>query len=104
MTKSKFRRDLVRTRADLEQHQKENERKRALALRLRALRKKRDLSQSDVSVSSGLQQSVISRLEAPSGPMPTFDTIERYVSACGGYAAVVISDRAFEKETQDLTV
>jgi hypothetical protein len=58
--------------------------KAEIAKALRALRKARGLTQKDVEARSGLHQTVISRLEAPTGPMPGFDTVLRYVSACRG--------------------
>lgn len=59
--------------------------KRELALALRALRMKQGLSQKEVEARSGLSQPVISRLEGPTGGMPNWDTVRRYVAACDAH-------------------
>lgn len=61
----------------------ENTPKRELAMALRALRKNAKLTQVQVAARSKLRQSQISKMEAPTGPMPTTDSLNRYASACG---------------------
>lgn len=61
----------------------ENTPKRRLALALRALRKNTKLTQEQIALKSGLRQSQISKMEAPTGPMPTTDSLNRYADACG---------------------
>lgn len=61
----------------------ENTAKRQLALALRALRKHAKLTQLQIAAKSGLRQSQISKMEAPTGPMPTTDSLNRFADACG---------------------
>lgn len=95
MTKT-FREKFLETRPDLVEHQKKNARKRAIAVKLRALRDARGMTQADVAQAAGMTQSMIARLEALSGPVPGLESIERYVEACGGQMALLISPEAIE--------
>lgn len=65
-----------------------NEAKANIARSLRAMRKARQMTQEEVSTASGLTQPLISRLEAPTGPMPDLNSVMRYVSACGGHLSL----------------
>lgn len=56
--------------------------KRNLAFALRSIRKVKGISQKDIENHSGLAQAAVSRLEAPSGPLPNLETIRRYLDAC----------------------
>lgn len=85
MTDTSFRASLLKARPDIADRAAANDTKRKLALALRALRKRQDLTQRDIEHRSTLSQSLISRLESPTGPMPNFDTVMRYVEACGGH-------------------
>lgn len=61
-----------------------NPAKALLARSLREMRKARRMTQGEISAASGLTQPMISRLEAPLGPMPDMDSVMRYVTACTG--------------------
>lgn len=91
-----FREQLRQARPDLTERQAKNARKRAIAIRLRALRDAGGLTQAEVAAVAGMTQSMIARLEALSGPVPSLESIERYVEACGGQVALLISPTAFE--------
>lgn len=86
-----MREQLHEARPDLAERQAKNARKRAIALKLRALRDARGLTQVEVAERAGMTQSVIARLEALSGPLPSLASIDRYVDACGGHMAILIS-------------
>ena len=94
-----FRNQLRRARPELAEHQAKNVRKREIAVRLRALRDTKGLSQDEVAAASGMTQSMIARLEALSGPVPSLEAIERYVDACGGYLALLIADKQIDSES-----
>lgn len=85
---------LRQARLDLVERQAKNARKRAIAVRLRALRDTRGLTQAEVAEAAGMTQSMIARLEALSGPVPSLESIDRYVDACGGQMALLISSSA----------
>lgn len=89
---------LHRAHPQLVEHQARNARKRGIAVKLRALRDARGLTQEEVAVTAGMTQSVIARLEALSGPVPSLESIERYVTACGGHFALLISDKQIDSE------
>ncbi|WP_370046807.1 MULTISPECIES: helix-turn-helix domain-containing protein [Salipiger] len=82
----------------LAEHQAKNTRKRGIAVRLRALRDARGLTQDEVAAAAGMTQSMIARLEALTGPVPSLQSIERYVDACGGHLALLISDKEIDSE------
>lgn len=86
-----FRKKLLEARPDLVEHQEKNACKRAIAIELRALRDARGLTQAEVAAAAGMTQSMIARLEALSGPLPKLRSIERYVEACRGHMALLIS-------------
>jgi transcriptional regulator with XRE-family HTH domain len=89
---------LHRVHPQLAEHQARNARKRGIAVKLRALRDARGLTQNEVAAAAGMAQPVIARLEALSGPVPSLASIERYVNACGGHFALLISDKQIESE------
>lgn len=62
--------------------------KAALARALRDARTAAGLTQSVLAQRSGLTQSHISRLESPTGSLPTLETILRYATACGASAQI----------------
>lgn len=93
-----LRNELCRARPELAEHQAKNVRKRGIAVRLRALRDARGLTQDEVAAAAGMTQSMIARLEALSGPVPSLESIERYVDACGGHLALLISDKQIDSE------
>lgn len=80
------------------EHQAKDVRKRGIAVKLRALRDARGLTQGEVAAAARMTQSMIARLEALSGPVPSLESIERYVTACGGHFALLISDEQIEIE------
>jgi len=93
-----FQNQLRRARPELAEHQAKNVRKRGIAVRLRALRDAKGLTQEEVAAAAGMTQSMIARLEALAGPVPSLETIERYVDACGGHLALLISDKQIDSE------
>jgi transcriptional regulator with XRE-family HTH domain len=84
MTAPSLKDRLRAARPDAAEALDRNQAKAEIAKALRSLRKARGLTQKDVEAGSGLHQTVISRLEAPTGPLPSFDTVRRYVAACEG--------------------
>ena len=89
---------LRRAHPGLAGHQVKNTRKRGIAVRLRALRDAKGLTQEEVAAAAGMTQSMIARLEALTGPVPSLQSIERYVDACGGHLALLISDKEIDSE------
>jgi len=89
-TKS-FRDRMRAARPDVVERQEKHARKQAIAKGLRALRDSRGLTQNEVAERSGMTQSVVARLEALTGSVPKLESIERYVQACGGHLALIIS-------------
>ncbi|HBR42132.1 MAG TPA: hypothetical protein DD951_12595 [Sulfitobacter pontiacus] len=82
----------------LAERQAQNVRKREIAVKLRALRDARGLTQDEVAAAAGMTQSIIARLESLSGSVPSLESIERYVTACGGHFALLISDKQIDSE------
>lgn len=76
---------------DLAVRQVKNARKRLIAVQLRALRRAKGMTQAEVAKGANMNQSMIARPEALSGPVPGLVSIERYVEACGGQMALWIS-------------
>ena len=93
-----FREELHHAYPELGDRQAENVRKRGIAIRLRALRDAKGLTQNQVAAVAGMTQSMIARLEALDGPLPRLESIERYVDACGGHFALLISDNQIDSE------
>lgn len=91
-----FRDRLRAARPDVVARQEGHATKRAIALQLRDLRDARGLTQAEVAEASGLKQSTISRMEALTGPVPTMASIRRYVEACEGHMALLISPEAID--------
>jgi transcriptional regulator with XRE-family HTH domain len=96
-TADAFRGRLHAARPDIAERARGNEVKRKLALALRALRKERGMTQRDLEARSGLTQSMVSRLEAPTGSLPNWDTVLRYVEACDGHMMLGFSLGAFDE-------
>ena len=90
-----FRAELRRHRPDTDREIRKNNVKRQLALSLRSLRKTRKMTQKDIEKNSALAQSAISKLESPLGPVPTLETIMKYVQACNGHMLLSFSTRQF---------
>lgn len=97
MPKNSFRADLHALRPDVLDETRRNETKRKLAMALRALRKQKGMTQKDVERNSTLTQPMISRLEAPTGPLPNWETVMRYVEACDGHMLVGFSGQEFDE-------
>ncbi|RAH96956.1 hypothetical protein DLJ53_30215 [Acuticoccus sediminis] len=93
-----LRERLRAARPEVVEHQKANAHKREIAIQLRNLRDARGMTQKEVAEASGLTQSVVSRLEALTGPTPQMQSIERYVEACDGHMALVISSEEIPAE------
>lgn len=103
---STFRDRLRAARPDIAERERRNEVKRKLAMALRTLRKRRGITQVELESRSGLAQSAISRLEAPTGALPQWDTVLRYVEACDGHMLLgfslgEIDETAFRGEEPD---
>lgn len=97
MAKKSFRSELHRLRPDVVEENRANELKRKLAMALRALRKKKGMTQKDIERKSDLTQPMISRLEAPTGSLPNWETVMRYVEACDGHMLVGFSGHEFDE-------
>lgn len=95
-TKPTFRDKLRKVRPEIAEDAAKNKAKRELALALKALRKEKGLTQKQVEARSGLSQPVLSRLEAPSGALPNWETVTRYVEACGGHMIVGIAGHTLD--------
>lgn len=91
-----LREEMLAARPEIAEREKKHARKIAIAMRLRALRDARNMTQADVAAASGLSQPAVARLEALTGPVPTFETIEKYVLGCGGHIALLISPEAID--------
>ncbi len=98
MAEKSFRKRLHALRPDMRDELESNALKRRLALALRALRKAKGMTQKDVERNSTLSQPAISRLEAPTGSLPTWETVMRYVAACGGHMVVGFSEHALDED------
>lgn len=86
-----FTEELLALRPDVAEEDRKHRRKGRIARQLRSLRDARGLTQAEIAAASGLKQSVVSRLESLTGPVPKWQSIERYVAACEGYMALIIS-------------
>lgn len=90
-------------RADVVARHAENAPKRAIAIQLRALRDARGMTQADVARAADMTQSTVARMEALTGPVPGVTSIERYVAACKGHMALMISTEAIDLRGVSLT-
>ncbi|NDV50609.1 helix-turn-helix transcriptional regulator [Salipiger sp. PrR003] len=97
MPNKSFKDEILTLRSDVAASVKENDEKRRLALALRALRKDKGLTQKDVEKRSNLSQPVISKLESPTGALPNWSTVTRYVEACEGHMLVGFSAHKFNE-------
>ena len=97
MTTTSFRTRMRSRRPDVVAQAETHEFKRKLALALRALRKEKQLTQKDIEARSTLTQPMISRLEAPAGGLPNWDTVMRYVQACDGHMLLGFSGSEFDE-------
>ncbi|WP_323796753.1 helix-turn-helix transcriptional regulator [Nisaea sp.] len=105
MAKKDFKSDILDLRPDarhvVKGHiEKRNLAKYNLAMALRTLREKRNMTQKDVEAASGLPQPAISRLEAPTGSLPTLETVLKYVVACGGHMQFSFSEQEFDLDEE----
>ena len=98
MAEKSFRSQLLERRPDVVREIETYELKRKLALALRALRKEKGMTQKDVERKSTLSQPMISRLESPTGSLPAWETVMRYVTACDGHMLVGFSAQAFDEQ------
>lgn len=79
-----FRERMDEARPDVAALREKNARKTGIAMKLRALRDELNMTQQDVADASGMKQSAIARMEALQGAVPSLESIDRYVTACGG--------------------
>ncbi len=86
-----FRERMDEARPDIVALKEKHARKTGIAMKLRALRDDRNMTQQDVADASGMKQSAIARMEALTGTVPSLESIERYVIACGGHLELLIS-------------
>ncbi|SNR44435.1 helix-turn-helix domain-containing protein [Puniceibacterium sediminis] len=86
-----FRQKMRDARPDMVELQEKNVHKREIAMKLRVLRDAVGMTQADVARNSDMKQPTIARMEALSGPVPSLDSISRYVEACGGHYHIVIT-------------
>ena len=100
MNMKNFRSELRRIRPDAVREIKKNEKKREIALKLRSFRKENGMTQKDIERNSTLSQPAISRLESPSGPIPTLDTIKRYIEACGTHVDITLRISTHESDDE----
>ena len=98
MAETSFRSRLLERRPDVVPEIETHALKRKLALALRALRKEKGMTQKDVERRSTLSQPMISRLESPTGSLPAWETVMRYVTACDGHMLVGFSAQAFDEQ------
>ncbi len=56
------------------------------------------MTQQDVERKSTLSQPMISRLESPTGSLPAWETVMRYVTACDGHMLVGFGAHAFDEQ------
>lgn len=85
----------------------ENRTKADLATALRGLRMSRRLTQVQVAEASGLTQAAVSRMEAPTGPVPSFETVLRYAEACGAEMSVrfrIVGHQTADSDNLDFDV
>lgn len=99
MAKASFRSRVLARRPDLEADGEGHELKRKLAMALRALRKEKGVTQKEIEQRSTLTQPMISRLESPRGSLPNWDTVMRYVEACGGHMLVGFAANEFDERS-----
>ena len=92
-----FRSELSWIRPDAAGEIYKDKQRRKIALALRSLRKERGMTQKDIEKNSTLSQPVISRLEVPTGPFPTWDTIIRYIQACDAHMLLSFSTHEFDE-------
>jgi transcriptional regulator with XRE-family HTH domain len=64
----------------------------SLLPQLKAAREARELSLADVTELTGMDRSVLSKLETGQRPNPTMDTLVRYARAVGKRLAVSLAD------------
>jgi transcriptional regulator with XRE-family HTH domain len=97
MNREDFQHELTKRNAKLKTHLDENEAKRNPAIALVTLRKKAGLTQVELSKKTQMSQAQISKIESPTGPMPTTDTIRRYSDACGFVPVIDFYERTSAK-------
>ena len=78
-----FREELCERRPDLAVHLEENGDRLSIARILRAARRRAGLTRNQLAEASGMTRTLISSIEAPTGPEPALRSIERYMRACG---------------------
>lgn len=93
-----FRERMHDIRPDVVARQAKHAHKQEVARQLRALRDASGMTQSDVADAAGMTQSAVARMEALTGPVPGLESIERYVDACGGHMALIISPEKIDLE------
>lgn len=78
-----LRNRIVAERADLREALERTKLKRALAMLLVGLRKREDLTQSELADAAGWDKAFVSRLESAGDQLPNLETIVRYAKVCG---------------------
>lgn len=90
----KFKNSILNSDPELKKRWHENESRRNLSQALVLLRKHEQLTQDQLAKKLGWKQSMISRLESVTGPMPDTLTIQKYVSGCNARLRLVIESTA----------
>lgn len=91
MTTKPLKDQLLDARPDVVEIVEKQRLKAETSQMLRQLRKSAGLTQGQVAEVSGLDQSVISKMESPMGALPGVLNIHRYVSACNGHMVMGVS-------------
>lgn len=76
-----------------------NSAKANIAMAARGMRASSKLTQTELSQRSGLTQAVISRIEAPTGSMPTIETLMKYVEGLGGHLGLLFQGEVSSAST-----
>lgn len=91
MTKTSLKDRVIQNRPDVAGNVSKQALKASVAHMLRELRKSSGFTQVQVAEASGIDQSVISKMESPLGPLPALLTFQRYVTACNGHMVMGVS-------------
>lgn len=80
-----------------------NAAKANIAMVARGMRVAIQITQEQLSERSGLTQALISRIEAPTGSMPTIETLMKYVEGFGGHLGLLFGSEVSERPVTSAT-
>ncbi|MCV6594349.1 MAG: helix-turn-helix transcriptional regulator [Silicimonas sp.] len=103
MTTKPLKEQVLEARPDAVEIVEKQRLKADSAQMLRELRKSAGLTQMQVAEASGLDQSVISKMESPLGALPGLLSFHRYVSACNGHMVMGVSAAPITEDTLSST-